>query len=72
MQQTIKSAIEVGVVAAPASYAAGVYPSIGDYPLFILAEHVVTPDFILRIMAMVVAMGMAGLALHKYASSRVN
>lgn len=72
MQSAIKNAIEVGVVAAPASYAAGVYPSIGDYPLFILAEHVVTPDFILRIMAMIVAMGMAGLALHKYASNKAS
>lgn len=70
MHNAIRQTAEVGIVAAPATVTAGLLPSIGDYPLFIIAEHMVTPDFLLRCLAAVVTLGAVWLAFHKQFSSR--
>lgn len=68
MQNAIKEALEVGGVFASATIAGGIYPSIGEYPLFILAQHAVTPDFILRAMAGLTAAAIVGLTIDKHRS----
>jgi len=68
VQHVIKDAIEIGTVAVPATIAAGIYPSIGEYPLFILAEHAVTPDFIVRIIALAATAAILGFTIHNHLS----
>lgn len=68
MQHAIREAIDLGAVYASATVASGVLPSIGEYPLFIIAQHTVTPDFILRIVAGFTAVIILGLTIDNHRS----
>lgn len=68
MQTILKTVSEIGAVAAPASVSGGMWPSMGEYPLLIFAEHAVTPDFIIRVVALIATIVIVGFTIQKHLS----